>query len=297
MGISDAVVGQRATVAVIQLVSTADLQDNLDRTVALVDQAAKAGAQLVVLPEVFAQFSPLAQRALGERERNSDDAPVGRCLSALAKQYGIWIVGGTVPMATSADHERVSAACIVYNAKGEACARYNKLHMFDVDVDDAQGSYRESATFLPGDANDVIVVPTPFGRLGLAVCYDIRFPELFRRLFALGVDMIAVPAAFTLKTGEAHWLPLLRARAIENQCYILGANQGGRHSPSRASSGGSVVINGWGEVLAEAGRGEAVLLAEIDLASLDHLRKSMPISQHQRYTTVPLSATPIAPRD
>ncbi|MEE8057180.1 MAG: carbon-nitrogen hydrolase family protein [Pseudomonadales bacterium] len=284
-------------IAALQMVSTNSIDENLVVAERLIAEAAKAGATLVVLPETFALFGAHVQQTLGQQEATGH-AVVRPFICEQAKRWKIWIVAGTIPVAptpatpcpkekpltTTAASERVFSSCFVVNDKGEECARYDKMHMFDVEVADQQGRYRESDTFLAGD--HVVVVDTPVGRLGLAVCYDIRFPELFRVMFSRGVDLIAVPSAFTLLTGEAHWLPLLRARAIENQCYIIGANQGGAHSSSRSTSGGSAIIDGWGNVLAEAARGEACIVAEINLDKQSQQRRAMPINQHLRFTVL-----------
>ncbi len=271
-------------IAAIQMVSGNDLEANLASAAALMRQAADSGAQLLVLPETFAMFRASAQEELGKLEA-AGEGLIRPFLQQQARELGVWIVGGTIPIA-SEEHKgkEVHAACLLVDDQGREVVQYNKIHMFDVDVDDEHGSYRESDTFLPG--SDAIVVDTPFGRLGLAVCYDIRFPELFRMMFDQSVDLIAVPSAFTLHTGEAHWLPLLRARAIENQCYIIGANQGGQHSSRRSTSGGSVIIDGWGNILAEAARGESVVEAMLDLETLHQQRKTMPCHQHRRFNTV-----------
>lgn len=266
-------------VASLQMVSGSDVASNLQRAAILMAEAAGQGAQLIVLPETFAVFSTGQQVALGRKESDSKGV-IRRFLSEQACLHKVWIVGGTIPIAPEPDSNRAYAASLLINDKGEELARYNKIHLFDVDVADQHGSYRESDTFMPG--NDVVVIDTPFGRLGMAVCYDIRFPEFFREMFKRDVDVITVPAAFTKKTGEAHWLALLKARAIENQCYIIGANQGGDHG-GRETSGGSVIIDGWGSVLAEVDKGEACLVADMDVAALDKLRKAMPIKQHQRF--------------
>ena len=272
-------------VAALQMVSTSNLEENLRTAAHLIARAAEGGARLVVLPETFAMFSTRAQQSLGEREAQ-DKPPLREFVRQQARLHRVWIVAGTIPF-VEGDGGRVYASSFVVDEQGCEVARYDKIHMFDVDVEDSHGSYRESDTFRPG--HRVVVVDSPVGRLGVAVCYDIRFPELFRAMFAQGVDIIAVPAAFTLHTGEAHWLPLLRARAIESQCYIIGANQGGRHSESRSTSGGSVIIDGWGTVLAEAGRGEACVSADIDPESLAAIRRNMPLAGHLRFDTVPRS--------
>ncbi|MBL4828063.1 MAG: carbon-nitrogen hydrolase family protein [Spongiibacteraceae bacterium] len=270
-------------VAALQMVSGNCLQENLIVAERLIGEAAKEGAKLLVLPETFAQFGTRLQKPLGHEEAFGDSV-VRPFVTQQAKRHGVWIVAGSIPLSPMLNSERVLAACYVVDDQGNECARFDKLHLFDVDVGDQQGSYRESDTFIAGE--QVVVVPTPFGRLGLAICYDIRFPELFRAMFELGVDIVAVPAAFTLLTGRAHWLALLRARAIENQCYIIGANQGGQHSPSRTTSGESVIIDGWGTVLAQADSGESCVIADVDLKKLQRQRLAMPIKQHQRFSVI-----------
>jgi nitrilase len=268
------------TVAAIQMVSSADLDTNLAQAEQLLADAAARGAKLIVLPEVFAMFSSAKQREIAEQEA-SDSPRIQNWLADIARRYQVWIVAGTIPLLVDGEARRVAAASLVYDEKGVQRARYDKIHLFDVDVADGQGSYRESDSFVPG--SKPLTVDTPFGRLGVAVCYDIRFPELFRVMLDEGMEILAVPAAFTLHTGEAHWLPLLKARAIENQIYVIGANQGGEHTPKRKTSGGSVIIDAWGEVLAEAARGEAVVCADIELEKLQTIRKNMPIAMHRRF--------------
>ena len=270
-------------IAALQMVSNNSLDHNLERAAILIRDAALQGASLVVLPETFALFSAAKQLALGVDE-SFGAARVQEFLRQQAIANKLWIVAGTLPLASAIDSQRVRSACLVFDDCGELRARYDKIHLFDVDVADKQGSYRESDTFEPG--SEVVVLDSPVGRLGLAVCYDLRFPELFRLMFEQGVDVIVVPSAFTLATGEAHWLALLRARAIENQCYVVGVNQGGRHSASRVTSGGSAIIDGWGRVLAEAGRGEACLVSTVDLPALAQLRLDMPIAAHRRFGVI-----------
>ncbi|MGK0500353.1 MAG: nitrilase [Oceanicoccus sp.] len=271
------------------MVSSNQLQQNLDTAARLLRQAAEAGAQLAVLPETFAMFSAKAQRGLAQQE--SGAAPVvQRFIAEQAQTLGLWIVAGTLPLTpllNQPGNDRVAAACLIFDDQGQPRGRYDKIHLFDVDVNDAHGSYRESDTFIAGDK--VLVIDTPLGRLGVAVCYDIRFQEMFRLMADQAVDLIAVPAAFTLLTGQAHWQALLRARAIENQCYIIGANQGGEHTKNRASSGGSVIIDGWGKVLDEAAMGESIVVADVDLQRLAEQRLAMPVSQHRRFDIVPKS--------
>lgn len=268
------------TVAALQMVSGGDLDANLAEVERLCAAAAAQGAQLVVLPETFALFSASAQAALGAQEAGPG-ARVRPRLAELAARHGIWLVAGTLPLLDRGD-PRPRAATLVFDASGQEVGRYDKLHLFDVEVADRQGRYCESATFEPGDA--LTVVPTPWGGLGLAVCYDLRFPELFQALRGAGAALIAVPAAFTRHTGLAHWLPLLRARAIETQCLLIGANQGGQHGPTRFTSGGSAIVDAWGEVVGEAGFGAGVIVATVDLAAQAALRRSMPVAAHRRFS-------------
>ncbi|MES2917735.1 MAG: carbon-nitrogen hydrolase family protein [Pseudomonadota bacterium] len=267
--------------AAVQLCSGADLEANLASARAQLKAAADAGASLAVLPENWAifdagQYATVALRLPELLQR----------VGALAREFDLWIVAGTLPAAHRPDGEpvpggRVRTACHVIDSDGEVVARYDKIHLFDVEVDDAQGRYRESATFEPG--SEVVCVDTPAGRLGLSVCYDLRFPELFRQLQAQGAELLVVPAAFTHVTGEAHWEPLLRARAIENQCYVLGSAQGGRHGPTRVTWGHSQIIDPWGRVLASCGgEGPALALATRDPEAQARLRRSMPVASHRR---------------
>jgi predicted amidohydrolase len=228
-------------VAALQMVSTMQLSVNLLRAEALVADAAASGAKLAV-------------------------------------QYSITLVGGTIPL--PAEDGRMYATSFIYGADGACLGQYRKIHLFDADVGDAQGSYRESDSFAPGD--QLLVVESALGRIGVAVCYDLRFPEMFRGMLDLQVDIIVLPSAFTRNTGWAHWLPLLRARAIENQCLVVAANQGGIHDSKRQTSGGSVVVDSWGRVLAEAGLGEACVIGSYDQAEQNALRRRMPVSQHRR---------------
>lgn len=281
-------------VAAIQMVSGTDLETNLRSAARLVERAASDGAKLIVLPETFALFLAAEQRELGQREagvKSGPDARVRPFLAALAAQYGVWLVGGTLPI-VDADDPRPRAACLVFDASGAEVARYDKLHLFNVDVGDKQGRYCESDTFCPGDVARISVVDTPFGKLGLSVCYDLRFAELYQTLRDRGADIIAVPSAFTLRTGLAHWLPLLRARAIETQTFLIGANQGGAHSEKRHTSGGSAIISNWGEVLGEAGFGEAVVIADLDLAQMRREREAMPVASHRRFDVLPKIVSP-----
>lgn len=266
--------------AAIQMVSGKNIEPNLAEADKLIARAAGRGAKLVVLPECFALFGEKDQTATGIAEA-TDQGGIRQKLSAMAKKYNVYLVSGTIPVSDAMEERRPFAACFLYDNQGQEIARYNKIHLFDVDVDDAQGCYKESDTYQPG--NTVVFVDTPLGRIGLAVCYDLRFPELFRLLFQEKVDLLVIPAAFTKVTGAAHWLPLLQARAIENQCFVIGANQGGKHSEARETYGHSAIVSPWGEVTGLIKRGEGIAMSEIDREFLADVRKKMPIAGHQRF--------------
>ena len=252
-------------VAAIQMVSSRVLAENLQQAEALVAEVAASGARLAVLPENFALFASREIGVLAEAE--AVDASLQTFLSELARRYQLILVGGTIPI--PADDGRMYATSFVYAANGDCLGYYRKIHLFDAEVGDSQGHYRESDTYAPGDS--VAVLETELGRLGIAVCYDLRFPELFRAMQDLEVDIIALP-----------WLPLVRARAIENQCVVVAANQGGIHDAKRQTSGGSVVVDSWGRVLAEAGLGAGCVIASYDAEEQAALRKRMPVAQHRR---------------
>ncbi len=284
----------RPRVAALQMVSSNDVGANLASAARLIAQAAQTGAQLLVLPEAFALFGG-GQQELGLSEASAQPR-IRDFLAEQAARHRIWIVGGTIPLLDKkslldsaprleAELQRPRAACLLFDSSGSEVARYDKMHLFDVDVGDHQGSYRESDTYTRGDT--VVVADTPCGRIGLAVCYDLRFPELFQLLRERGAEIIALPSAFTRKTGLAHWLPLLRARAIETQCYVIGANQGGVHTAKRHTSGGSAIIDSWGEVCAEAGFGACVITAVIDREKMQRERAAMPVQQHRRFKIIP----------
>ncbi len=265
-------------VAVIQMVSGPSWQENLRQARRLLEEAAAQGAALAVLPENFAVFNAgqLLRCGTAEQDRRG---PIRQFIAAQAARLGIWIVAGSIPI-LSQNGDRVRSACIVVDNAGQERARYDKIHLFDVDVADAQSAYRESDQIEPGDG--VVALDTPVGRLGLTICYDLRFPQLYQALLEKEVDLITVPAAFTYVTGEAHWDTLLRARAIETQCFILAANQGGAHNAKRRTWGHSQIIDPWGEVLALREQGEGVLLARLDRDEQAALRRRMPIRMHRR---------------
>lgn len=268
-------------IAAIQMCSGNALEVNLNQAESLLRAAAAGGAELAVLPENFAVFG------VGLYAETATLLPqILERIAGWARALQLWIVAGTLPAATRpdgspADGGRVRAASHVFAADGRLVARYDKIHLFDVDVADAQGSYRESATFEAGD--QLVVVDTPCGRLGLSVCYDLRFAELYLALARQGADLISVPSAFTRHTGEAHWQPLLRARAIENQVYMIGAGQGGRHTAKRETWGHSQIIDPWGRVLAEClHEGASLALAERQGDAHEDIRRRMPVHSHRR---------------
>jgi nitrilase len=193
----------------------------------------------------------------------------------------MWIVGGTIPLA-AADPGRIRAACLILNNKGEVVGRYDKIHMFDVVLEENAETYTESETIEPGDST--LVVDTPIGRLGVAVCYDLRFPEQFRKMLDDDMEIIAIPSAFTAITGSAHWESLLRARAIENLCYVIAAAQGGYHVNGRETHGDSIIIDPWGRVLDRLPRGSGIVLADIDRGKVANTRRNFPAVEHRRFT-------------
>ena len=208
------------------------------------------------------------------------DGPIQNFLSETARELGLWIVAGTIPIRAERVPEKVAAAELVFDADGKVIGRYDKIHLFDVDLPGRQERYRESATIAAGE--QPVVIESPIGRLGLTVCYDVRFPELYRRLLAQSAQVICVPAAFTAPTGRAHWEVLLRARAIENLCYVLAPAQWGMHANNRETYGDSLIVNPWGEVLDRKREGIGLAIAEIDLSVQQELRESFPSVSHRR---------------
>lgn len=261
-------------VSAIQLVSGTSVQANLDKAAELIAQAAAQGARLVVLPEYFCFLGRRDPEKLAFME-TPGQGPIQSFLSEAARKHGIWLLGGTLPL-QSEDPDRIYNAMLVYDPQGTQVARYDKIHLFGFRK--GEEAYDESISIRPG-ANGPQVVETPAGRVGLSVCYDLRFPELYR---AMGdVSLIVVPAAFTYTTGSAHWEILLRARAIENQCYVLAAAQGGKHENGRRTWGHSMLIDPWGEVLQCLPEGEGVVLGDIDPARMNDIRLSLPALRHR----------------
>jgi predicted amidohydrolase len=266
--------------AAIQMASGPNVQANLHEADRLIAQAVEAGAELVVLPENFAFMGMKESDKLGVCEQEGS-GPLQEFLSDQARRHGIWLVGGTIPLCSTSSN-KVYAACLLFDDHGKLVARYDKIHLFDVELVESAESYNESATTEHG--KDIIVVDTPFGRLGLAVCYDLRFPELFRGMLDQGVEIVALPSAFTAITGRAHWESLIRARAIENLTFLIAAAQGGYHVNGRETHGDSMIVDPWGNVLDRLPRGSGVVLADIDCERLKSTRRTFPTIQHRRLT-------------
>ncbi|MFK8329268.1 carbon-nitrogen hydrolase family protein [Pseudomonas sp. BJa5] len=267
--------------AVIQMVSQSDIAANLAQARRLLEQAAQGGARLAVLPENFAAMGRRDTAAIGRAEALGE-GPILPWLKQTARDLRLWVVAGTVPLPPVGQPEAKSHACsLLIDEHGETVARYDKLHLFDVDVADNRGRYRESDDYAHG--SQVVVADTPVGRLGLSVCYDLRFPELYSALRAAGAELISAPAAFTAVTGAAHWEVLIRARAIETQCYVLAAAQGGIHPGPRETYGHAAIVDPWGRIVAEQASGEAVLLGERDSSEQASIRARMPVALHRRF--------------
>ena len=271
------------TVAAIQMVSTRDIDDNLNQASLLLARAAEQGARVAVLPENFAVLDTANMPIHGSREVSAD-GPVRSFLAEQARKHGLWIVGGSLPIGArpdgSAIEDKVRASCVVVDDQGREVARYDKIHLFDATVEDSQGQYRESDTFEPGE--ELVTVDTPVGRLGLSICYDLRFPEFFRKLRESNVDWVTLPSAFTWHTGDAHWHPLVRARAIENQVWVVAPGQGGQNSERRRTYGHSMIVDPWGKILKELMEGAGVVIADMDPDYLQKVRQRMPVWTHRR---------------
>lgn len=270
-------------IAAVQMVSTPDVARNLDAARRLVAQAAAEGAALVALPEYFC--------LLGQHERDKialaevpGDGPIQHALSAMARENGVWLIGGTLPMRIEGESDRALNACCVYAPDGALAARYDKMHLFSFKT--GNEDHDESRVLRAGDrpvAFDAAVAPGATLRVGLSICYDLRFPELYRALGAPApCDLLCVPAAFTYPTGEAHWELLLRARAVENQAYVIAAAQGGRHENGRRTWGHSMIVDPWGVVLACLAEGEGVVSADLDVERIAGVRRRLPALAHRR---------------
>jgi len=273
----------RVTAAALQMNSAADVETNLAAVRTAAAEAAAAEVRLLVLPENFAFMGARARDKLAISE-SPGSGPIQDCCAELARQYGMWIVAGTIALADPAEPRRIIAASIVYDDRGVVRARYDKAHLFDVEL--PEGSYRESATIAPGAAKAVVSHGPGVTRGGLSVCYDLRFPELYRRHVAEGACWLTVPSAFTHATGQAHWAPLLTARAIENQCFVLAPNQCGTHADGRSTWGHSAIIDPWGRWLAACdATTPGLAIAELDFADQAQQRRRFPVLGHRRIYT------------
>lgn len=265
---------QNCRIAALQMVSGPRVADNLGLAGRLVAEAVDQGAQLVALPEYF----PIIGAVDADRVRAREDfgrGPVQDWLAATAQRHGIWLFAGSLPLTAEAP-DKMRNASLAYNPTGECVARYDKVHLFGFKKGDE--AYDEAAFIEPG--NQLVTVDTPFGKVALSICYDLRFPELYRALAP--VDLILVPAAFTETTGRAHWEILLRARAIENQCYLLAVGQGGRHENGRLTHGNSMIIDPWGEILDRKLKGPGVVIADLDHDLIADIRQSLPALAHRK---------------
>ncbi|MEG3618182.1 carbon-nitrogen hydrolase family protein [Magnetovibrio sp. PR-2] len=261
--------------ACVQVNASNDMDENIRVAVDYVRQAAGQGAELVFLPENVAMMT-FGDGNIRANARTMDDHPAIPAFSALAKELGVWLHGGTLAIDLG---DKIANRAFVYSPNGDVVATYDKIHMFDVDLEGGE-SYRESATFSPG--TDKVLIDTPWGGLGLSTCYDVRFPYLYRALANAGATMLSVPAAFTVPTGTAHWHVLLRARAIENGCFVFAPAQVGTHFNDRKTFGHSLIIDPWGEVLADAGDEPGVVVADIDPVRVVEARKMVPSLTHTR---------------
>jgi deaminated glutathione amidase len=262
-------------IAVAQMVSSDNLEANLVTLDALFSQASEQQVNLLVLPENFA-FMGAHEQAKLKLAESVGVGMIQKTVSALAAQYKLWVIAGTIPL--KAPDNRVWASSLVFNAEGIEVARYDKIHLFDVQVSDTE-VYAESKTIAPG--HRPVVVDTPVGRIGLSVCYDVRFPELYRQLLDEGAELLTVVSAFTATTGAAHWHALLKARAIENMCYVLAPNQAGEHANLYKTYGHSLIINPWGDIITEIESGTGIICADIDLDNLHQRRAAFPCLRHR----------------
>ena len=256
-------------IALVQCNAGSDIAANQGQLQVLVANAVETGAQVILLPEMCLCMDGLQYAAIAA------DPSVILWFSNLARENGVWLMVGAVPQSSPDAEPRLRSSLLVFNDQGEQLARYDKIHLFDVSVEDGQGRYIESDRFAPG--KEVVVVDTPVGRLGLSICYDLRFPEHFQALRDAGAEIIVVPAAFTYTTGEVHWQTLLRARAIEQQCYVVAANQCGWHDAKRQTWGHSQIIDPWGRVLVALQHEVDVAWAEVDQTLVADVRKRMPL--------------------
>ncbi len=276
-------------IAAIQMTSSHRVEENLTVAGGLLRAAKDAGAELACLPENFS-FLGLQNADKLEVAEADGAGRVQSFLGATARDLGLWILAGTVNLRVDST-DRVANASLLFDAQGRRVARYDKIHLFDVAIPGRDEQYRESRHVMPGDR--IVVVDTPVGRAGLSVCYDVRFPELYRALVAQGADWLAVPSAFTVPTGHAHWEVLLRARAIENLCYVVAPAQAGTHSSGRETYGDTLIVDYWGQVLARRVRDAGIVVADLDLDQLAQTRARFPVLQNRRLESPRLAMEPV----
>ncbi len=264
--------------AAIQMNSGPDVQQNLQTIDGLLEDAASREVSIAFLPENFAIMGAQDEDKLAYAEEPGS-GPIQNFIAATARRHKLWVVAGSLPL-ISPQEGKCYGASIVYDGEGSASPVYRKIHLFDVDLPGRDEWYRESATMDCGD--DLVVVPSPLGQLGLSICYDLRFPELYRCLVDDGATVFSIPAAFTAATGKAHWHSLLRARAIENLTYVIAAGQHGTHASGRRTFGHSAIISPWGQIIADLEVGDGVVIADIDTALPGRLRAEFPVLEHRR---------------
>ena len=271
-----------AKIAAIQLKSDGDPRNNLAAAARYIGEAARDGAQLVVLPEHFVYYNVRDTQTVAEAE--AEKGLARQFFAEQARQHDLWLIAGTLPLfaeqAVSRNSDKPHATSLLYDAGGREVAAYQKIHLFDVNVQKTSKHYCESDSYAHG--THPVVAQTPCGCVGMSVCYDLRFPELYRQLAEQGAEILVAPSAFTAATGQAHWQLLLRARAVENLSYVVGANLCHRDHPKKPTWGGSAIIDPWGEVLAEMDDEEGFIIADIDLAHVKTLRQNMPVLEHRR---------------
>lgn len=269
---------RNANIALLQLCSGDNIRSNL----AQIEQQLKqlnSNIKLVMTPENALLFAD--SKAYHQQAEQEGTGPLQDAIRDMARRYGVWILVGSMPLVSREDSKQITASSLLFDDQGELKARYDKLHMFDVDIKDTHGHYRESDTYQHGQ--HLTVVDTPVGKLGMTICYDLRFPGLFQALRDKGAEIISVPAAFTRVTGESHWEILLRARAIETQCYILAPAQVGRHGATRRTWGHTMAVDGWGNVIEQNADLVMPIKVKVNTHSLESIRTQMPVAQHNRF--------------
>tara|TARA_Y100000992_G_scaffold192358_1_gene130683 strand:- start:2659 stop:3477 length:819 start_codon:yes stop_codon:yes gene_type:complete len=264
------------TLASIQLTSGPNIQANLLEVSRYLKDISKTNVKMVVLPENFA-LMPENDQEFIEHAEIEGSGPLQDFLSQCSEKYKLWIIAGTIPLKTN-QSSKVSSTTLVYNDSGDVVCRYDKIHLFDVQLPNSNESYAESKVFKPG--KEIKVIQTPIGIIGLSICYDLRFPELYRLQHDHGVEIMVLPAAFTHQTGKVHWETLVKARAIENLCYVVTACQGGYHISGRQTYGNSMIVNPWGQVLSRIDSGSGFIEADVNLKQLHSIREKFPVLSH-----------------